>query len=1338
MRSRRVFFFVVFISIALPVFAYDWSTNPGDGSAENPYQISEPNHLIAINDLDTAGKHFVLMNDIDLDPDLPQNRVFDSFAIGTMAGTFDGREYSIRNLTIWDDRGEPGDYGLFALITESGFVKNLQLRDVSICIIACCTTTAGALAAKNDGIVINCHSSGFIENDGCVGGLIGRNGNWDKTFPLIINSTSACLISGMAMDCKGGFTAYNYGSIFQCSFTGSIQAEMMGVGGLIGYNEGVVNRCFSKVQITADSVGGLIYENRGRILNSFSVGTLSSQMYFELGGLVCSNYTYQYHRSARVENCYAAVATQSGGLIGSCWEQGAELASFWDTDISGTTTSEGGKGLHTWQMKDPNTFIDAGWDFAGESANGSEDIWQIDPNSNGGYPSLVVKPIDGGDGSAERPFVIYTKQHLLDFFSTPALWDKHILLIANIDLAGHSFRSVPVKTFSGVFDGGHCTISGLTINSGSTGALGLFDVVNRSGIVKNLHIENASMTGYYGGILASLNLGQIRDCHIQGSLDGFECGGVVAFNEGVISRCSADCTVDSWDIAGGLVGLNSYLGFIEESCSYGSIESSNYGGGLVGWNWGKIQHSYSTAEVLGDYNGALVGSNELGVIICCYATGPAANNELVGFSCGVGAIAHSCYGNVTWPAPWEGNSWYAEDGHIWTLDVNYNDQPLLKWQRWGRPVTAQACGYTPFYRMDPQRDGSKDRPYIFDPELADFPADWDKHFVMNEDIDRAFCGILTESAIPYFNGILQGNGHVIKNVQMQNRSDYGKAIGFFGMLGPDAQVRQLGIEGQVDYFSIFPAIFAATNFGTLEECYAKGSVTCSSYGGLLTGFNGGTIRSCYAEGTLTLEEDNSDGTLYTEIVGGGLYARNWGRVLNSYSSVSAIYLTDYIYSGVGGLNESLVWNSFWNKSLTDPNFILGGKPLTDAQMKDPNSFGGWGDGIWKMAPGFDTPRLAWEDTDWQPDSGIPWEEWPTYVSIVDAPRSYGGGNGTVQSPYVLASVEHLLTLGKHLSDSDKHFILGNDIDLGGTIYSESLIGYFEGHFNGAGRRIENLNIVSFSHQTSPYHHHVHTSGIGFFGCIDSGAVVENLAVENAYIDGMCTVGALAGENNGRIGRCYATGQVKARGNAGGLVGTNGFRRGDTCASIEGCYTDVNMHGEALQGFAVKYLGSVAGANGGDIRNCYSTGSLLVDDFMPHYTPFIAGGIAGWSAGGVENSFYLEGYTTYTYGQPLTAEQLKQRASFTGWDFLGESANGNNEIWRMCADGVDYPRLSWEFARNGDFACGDGVDLLDLLALAEHWLQTEAAAPATFNYACDANSDAIINIADLAALSANWP
>jgi hypothetical protein len=1350
------------------MFGYNWSENPGDGSEANPYQISEPNHLIAINDLDTTGIHFVLMNDIDLDPNLPGNQIFNRAVIASQVafeGTFDGQGYAIRNLQIIDETEGVSFIGLFGKIGPDGFVKNFSIKDYDIRVkISWNLGFAGSLAGQNLGIVFNCISNGtagpVVEGKPfqcLIAGLVGINGNYkyntsseDDNRGLIANSGSHSNLTTLYGG--AGLVSYNFGSIYQCysqsHISDGVLSSMDSNGGLIGINSGVVNQSFSNNIMETESNSGLIGYNNGIVRNCYALGVMAETQYGGLAaGLVAANYDYEGNKGARIENCYSACQLGSEGYVqglagGDYYFYGTALSSFWDVDVSGTTESCGGKGLTTAEMKDANILINAGWDFVGETTNGAEDIWQIDPNVNNGYPSLVFKSIDGGDGSAANPCIIYTKQQLLDFFNDPAMWDKHIKLIVNIDLSETTFTSPPIDTFNGVFDGSGCTIDGLTVDgSGTSGELGLFNVVGRNGCVKNLYLKNASMTNGTGGILATLNTGKILDCHVAGSVEGGEyCGGIVAINENLVLRCSADCNVSGSMMSfGGLVGFNSFFGDISESYSEGTVDSSGYSGGLVGENWGKIQHSYSTASVTGTWEtGALVGNNELGVVICCYATGQVADDKLVGFN-RLGVVAHSYYGGyIVFPEAWEGNSWYEEDGHIWTTNEMLPGQLSLKWQRWGTPVSLENLhASVPFYRQNPTRDGSAEHPYRFSFEMANYPADWDKHFEMTDDADMAMCGapVFDQAVIPYFNGTLDGGGHVVRNLVLENQNDF-QSMGFFGMLGYDAQIRQLGIEGEVDYFGRFPALLAGVNFGTLEECYAKGSVSCSTSGGILTGFNGGAIRNCYTKGTLTLEyiPDMWD---ETRIEGGGLYGRSWGRVMNSYVDVETIYADDQpVVSGVGGLNEGLVWNSFWNSDLVDPNLSLGGTPLTAEQLQDVNSFIGWGDNIWKIADGNDTPRLMWENTEWDTVSGIPSEQWPEYEPMVDAPRNYGGGNGTAQSPYVLTTAEHLFTVGKYLSDSDKYFALGNDIDLSGQTLSESIIGYFTGKFNGSGHTISGLTIDGL--QSTGQYHARNTNCIGLFGCVDTGGVVENISIENVNIDGMCTVGVLAGENNGVIRRSSATGHVIARGNLGGLIGANGFRRMANIAVIEDCYTNLDIDGYALQNYAVKYLGGIAGANNGMINRCYATGTIEAYNNLGYgYSPFITGGITGWSnSGRVQDSYYSSTSGENPIGTQLDVAQMKQRANFTTWDFVGDG-NGNQDIWRMCVDGVSYPRLSWEFSRNGDFACPDGVGLDDLAALGDNWLGSLKTRPEAFNYACDANSDGVIDLLDFAVLAANW-
>jgi len=66
---------------------------------------------------------------------------------------------------------------------------------------------------------------------------------------------------------------------------------------------------------------------------------------------------------------------------------------FWDIQISGQAMSAGGNGKTTAQMQTAKTFLDAGWDFGGETVNGTHDIWWFDEGK--AYPRLWWEGIPG-------------------------------------------------------------------------------------------------------------------------------------------------------------------------------------------------------------------------------------------------------------------------------------------------------------------------------------------------------------------------------------------------------------------------------------------------------------------------------------------------------------------------------------------------------------------------------------------------------------------------------------------------------------------------------------------------------------------------------------------------------------------------------------------------------------------------------------------------------------------------------------------------------------------------------------------------------------------------------
>jgi len=129
------------------------------------------------------------------------------------------------------------------------------------------------------------------------------------------------------------------------------------------------------------------YNQYATVSNCYARGNVTGT--YAAGGLVGNN------TSGTINKCYstgqAFAYVYAGGLVGLN-SQGSTASSFWDTQTSGKTVSEGGTGKTTAQMKDVATFTNIAnpWDFMGNPYNdtGNEDIWAIYSGFNNGYPNL--------------------------------------------------------------------------------------------------------------------------------------------------------------------------------------------------------------------------------------------------------------------------------------------------------------------------------------------------------------------------------------------------------------------------------------------------------------------------------------------------------------------------------------------------------------------------------------------------------------------------------------------------------------------------------------------------------------------------------------------------------------------------------------------------------------------------------------------------------------------------------------------------------------------------------------------------------------------------------------
>jgi hypothetical protein len=217
-----------------------------------------------------------------------------------------------------------------------------------------------------------------------------------------------------------------------------------------------------------------------------------------------------------------------------------------------------------------------------------------------------------------------------DLDSTTAGYAELASPIAN---GGIGWRSIGTSsnTFSGTFDGQGYEIRNLFSNHPGEMYVGLFSAVGEGGVIQNIGVVNADVTGYGGvGGLVGDNEGTVSNSYTTGSVNGTGwVGGLMGVNLGTLSNSYSTASVTGDERVGGLVGWNEASTVIN-SYSTGSVTGRYSVGGLVGASSGTISNSYSTGSVTGDTNvGGLVGENTA-TVSNSYSKGSVTGDERVG------------------------------------------------------------------------------------------------------------------------------------------------------------------------------------------------------------------------------------------------------------------------------------------------------------------------------------------------------------------------------------------------------------------------------------------------------------------------------------------------------------------------------------------------------------------------------------------------------------------------------------------------------------------------------------------------------------------------------------
>lgn len=192
----------------------------GDGSAQNPYRISDGKQFSNISDKPESS--YLQINDIHV-----------SDFVKSFRGTYDGNGFVIKSLRILDDFD--GKSAMF--IENLGTIKKVIVSDGYI-----------HGANRSAGIVFD--NYGTIELCAFSGEIAGTD------------------VSGLC------FTNHENALVSQCYFSGRASAQY-GAAGICGNNNGEILNVYSSADIMGKFIGGLVYNNYGVVSDSYFGGSVT-------------------------------------------------------------------------------------------------------------------------------------------------------------------------------------------------------------------------------------------------------------------------------------------------------------------------------------------------------------------------------------------------------------------------------------------------------------------------------------------------------------------------------------------------------------------------------------------------------------------------------------------------------------------------------------------------------------------------------------------------------------------------------------------------------------------------------------------------------------------------------------------------------------------------------------------------------------------------------------------------------------------------------------------------------------------------------------------------------
>jgi hypothetical protein len=796
-------------------------------------------------------------------------------------------------------------------------------------------------------------------------------------------------------------------------------------------------------------------------------------------------------------------------------------------------------------------------------------------------------------------------------------------LMNDINLGGAVWE--PIATFAGTFNGNGHTVSNFSINKDSSDNVGFFGTISAGGAVKDLTLQNVAVTGRsQTGGLAGTNQGTITNCGVTGSVtgnDGYDyIGGLVAANGGVITKSYATANVSRvrW-YAGGLVGANA--GSITLSYATGNVrDADTCAGGLVGQNrGGSIENCYATGRVTGTSAvGGLTGDNYLAsaTIVNSYAAGLATGTSTTGGLAGQnnqgGPITSSYYGQTT------GQSDTGKGIRKATADMRQR-ATFVGWDFDTVWTIGEGTSYPHLRCNIPSNSVPVRQSGIAETAAASVAV----NMTYNLDLSTLFEDA-DGNPLAYLVSV-DGAGDIAAD----------ESYSYTPTVVGDTILVFKASDGMADSIDTYTL--------SISAAHVSPAITGADYDA-----DAGVLRVAGTHFTGFTGDDNDIDVTKLSVTGEG------GAAYTLTNATADVEITDAgSFTAALGAADKAAVNALLNQAGT---ISIGGTAYNLAAAE------GWVRGAADTA-----------------DAASP---------ITVAPRLQ------ITNAHELNAVRDNPSLS---------YKLMNGIDLGGAVWEP--IAEFPGTFNGNGYTISNFSV---NKGDADY--------VGFFGSVALGGAVKNLTLQNAAVTGRDFTGGLAGTNYGAITNCRVTGSVTGNDGhnyVGGLVGFNAGEIRESRATANVCHANWYVGGLVGANIgsitlscatgnvqnASTCVGGLVGQNrGGSIGNCYATGKatgalavggLVGDNYLLSariVNSYAAGLVTGTTAPGglagqnnqygpITSSYYDQaatGQSDTDKGTGKTTIEMRQRATFVGWDF--------DTVWTI-DEGTSYPYLRWSISSN---------------------------------------------------------